>query len=351
MNPQAHPDSHTDHLLRDALQALDAGVNGPDMALQALVEAAAAALDVPMAFVGLTDGVRLWVKASVGVPDASLLADWNLPQTTVLEGGRAWVPDMQTDSAWASHSWAIAPLGVRFMAASPLINGNGISVGVLCVISSQPRNPSERDARVLDKLAAVTMNQLELVSANRRQALQHQLLEQTHGWALESASQDPLTQVANRRALMAFLDKTQALANREKQPLSVLLLDVRQFKRINEAHGDAVGDQVLAEVASRLAECARGSELVGRMAGDEFMAVLYPCSQEQAKLAAVRYAAAVEGHAVVVVGGVGGFSLKLRVAVGICSMSESRAHTPEDLYRRAALALDLAKRPQTDGLS
>ena len=327
----------------NALQALGADLLAPDDTLAVLVEAAAIALDVPVAFVGLTDGESLWIKASMGMPSAASPLPWDMDICDVLNRGFCVVPDTLQNAAWSNHSWVVGPLATRFMVASALMNSDGVAVGVLCVMGPTPRTLADRDGRILGAMAAVAMKQLELDGSARQQAWQRQLLEQTHGWVLESSSQDSLTQVANRRALMSFLDKSQALARRERQPLSVLLLDVSNFRRINEELGDAVGDQVLTEVAARLVACARGSELVGRMSGDEFMAVLYPCTPEQAQLAGDRYAAAVECEAIFAGGSVSAVPLRLSMSVGHCSLTESESESPDELYRRAALALDTAK--------
>jgi diguanylate cyclase (GGDEF)-like protein len=205
---------------------------------------------------------------------------------------------------------------------------------------------SDREARMLTSLAGLLVGDWVLRQQAQKSALQHQALEQSHGWLLESVSQDPLTQVANRRALMAFLDKTLALARRESQPLAVLLFDICGFKDINAEYGDASGDRVLADVAGRLSDGARGSELVGRMAGDEFMAVLYPCTPEQAALAAERFAASVQAQPVSL-GPV--VQIAVSLAVGVCATDPTDDLTPDELYRRAAHALDTAKEAQ--GLS
>ena len=317
----------------------------PDDTFVQLVEATALALDVPVAFVGLTDGLNLWIKASTGMPVAVKPVPWSMDAFNVLEKGFCVVPDTLQNAHWSKHAWVVGSLATRFMAASALTTADGMAVGVLCVMSQIPRSLTDRDARLLAAMAAAVMEQLELKVSAKQCAWQHQLLEQTHGWVLESASQDSLTQVANRRALMSFLDKTQALARREHQPLSVLLIDVQHFRRINEEHGDAVGDQVLIEVATRLGTCARGSELVGRMCGDEFMAVLYPCGPEQAQLAADRYVAAVECEAITAGGSRCGTSMpfNLRMSVGHCSLTDGTVDSPDQLYQRAAQALDKAK--------
>jgi diguanylate cyclase (GGDEF)-like protein/PAS domain S-box-containing protein len=85
---------------------------------------------------------------------------------------------------------------------------------------------------------------------------------------------DPVTGLPNR---ILFRDRlTQAIshAGRSGQPLAVLFLDLDDFKRVNDTLGHRVGDQLLVEIARRLAACLRASDTVSRLAGDEFTVIL-----------------------------------------------------------------------------
>lgn len=84
---------------------------------------------------------------------------------------------------------------------------------------------------------------------------------------------DPLTGIGNRRRLEVAVEQAWAAARRG-EPLSVLMMDLDQFKRINDVHGHAAGDRVLRQVGSVLKEEARGSDILVRYGGDEFLVVL-----------------------------------------------------------------------------
>lgn len=84
---------------------------------------------------------------------------------------------------------------------------------------------------------------------------------------------DPLTGIGNRRRLEVAVEQAWAAARRG-EPLSVLMMDLDHFKRINDLHGHAAGDRVLRQVGSVLKEEARGSDIVVRFGGDEFLVVL-----------------------------------------------------------------------------
>lgn len=98
---------------------------------------------------------------------------------------------------------------------------------------------------------------------------------QLHAAALSLALHDPLTDLYNRRALEAFLDKQSRATHRRGGPLTLILMDLDRFKEVNDSHGHPVGDLLLQAVAQALVSTVRGSDVVARLGGDEF-AVLLP---------------------------------------------------------------------------
>ena len=88
------------------------------------------------------------------------------------------------------------------------------------------------------------------------------------------AARDPLTGVANRRSLVASLDRDVARALRTHESIAVMMVDIDHFKRVNDLYGHPVGDQVLCSVVNVLRERVRAQDLVGRYGGEEFMVVL-----------------------------------------------------------------------------
>jgi diguanylate cyclase (GGDEF)-like protein len=88
------------------------------------------------------------------------------------------------------------------------------------------------------------------------------------------ASHDPLTQLPNRRAFESTLRRELRRVDRTRTPLALLLMDLDEFKRLNDDHGHAAGDEGLREVARALVRTVRGSDHVFRWGGDEFAALL-----------------------------------------------------------------------------
>ncbi|WP_068830704.1 GGDEF domain-containing protein [Pseudomonas sp. BMS12] len=102
------------------------------------------------------------------------------------------------------------------------------------------------------------------------------------------ALKDPLTKLANRRALYAYLEKLIPAAQRNGEPFSVIILDVDHFKHYNDSKGHSAGDELLINLAAVLLECCREEDLVVRYGGEEFLLVLPHTPIEGARAIAER---------------------------------------------------------------
>lgn len=108
----------------------------------------------------------------------------------------------------------------------------------------------------------------------------------------ELSSRDPLTQLYNRRHLMARLDEELARVRRGR-PLAVLMVDLDKFKRVNDQQGHQRGDEVLVAIAEALAGTTREVDVPGRYGGDEFVVLLPDTPPGAAELAGERLVTAV----------------------------------------------------------
>jgi two-component system cell cycle response regulator len=157
--------------------------------------------------------------------------------------------------------------------------------------------------------------------------------------SLEAAVTDPLTGLHNRRYMNGQLKALLERAALGGGPVSVLVLDIDHFKRINDAHGHPVGDEVLREFAIRLVSNVRAVDVPCRFGGEEFVVLMPDTRAEDA----LRIAERIRGHA----GGQpyrvanGAELLSVTVSVGVAAYQPG--DMPEDLLRRADAALYDAK--------
>jgi diguanylate cyclase (GGDEF)-like protein len=116
------------------------------------------------------------------------------------------------------------------------------------------------------------------------------------------AHTDELTGLPNRRALHEALTREMARSVRDHQPLSVAMIDVDDFKALNDEHGHLFGDQVLKRLSSAWSAVVRRADLLARYGGDEFVAVLRACGPAEVQVVAERLIRATPGEHSISVG-------------------------------------------------
>jgi diguanylate cyclase (GGDEF)-like protein len=114
--------------------------------------------------------------------------------------------------------------------------------------------------------------------------------------AVRSAQMDPLTGINNRAALDNVLLREVDLANRNNTLLSMIIVDIDHFKNVNDQYGHSVGDSVLKQFSKILADNLRGSDVLFRYGGEEFVIVLTGTSSDDAVLVANRIRQAIENN-------------------------------------------------------
>ena len=150
---------------------------------------------------------------------------------------------------------------------------------------------------------------------------------------------DPMTDALNKRAFGLELEKEVGFARRHGQPLSLILLDLDHFKRINDTYGHQAGDLVLRAVAKTVTETMRKEDIFARYGGEEFALLLRSTDLDHAFIVAERTRRAIEGMEVTH----NGRRIPCTTSVGLAQLT-TEMQRPEDLVEAADERLYQAKR-------
>jgi diguanylate cyclase (GGDEF)-like protein len=156
-----------------------------------------------------------------------------------------------------------------------------------------------RDANA--SLAEINLNYQEMLVKLERLLAEKAALANELAAANEllskAAATDGLTGLANHRAFQEALKRDLARAEREKQPLSIVLIDADHFKKVNDTYGHPTGDHVLKTISALMQQVIRTGDLAARYGGEEFIMLLPNANAEGAKIVAERLRKAIEGTA------------------------------------------------------
>ena len=252
---------------------------------------------------------QAWAQDSVGgLRDAMFVLVESLGQSSIAQGKR----DAVLEQRLASLSSAIESGSVELLKEE----AKRATVAITGVIEAQ-RRASDAQARLLrERLAEVG-----------------QELEETR----REGETDPLTRLANRRTFDASLSRGLSLAGAMRRPISLLMVDIDHFKKVNDTHGHPNGDRALKAVADALTRAfPRRTDLVVRYGGEEF-AVLCDGGGDAVARLADRFLETVRALRVPLVQHV----LSLTVSVGVAEAKPGE--TADDLVGRADRALYDAK--------
>ncbi|WP_405238148.1 GGDEF domain-containing protein [Lentisalinibacter orientalis] len=308
--------------------------------------------NLPELFRRLTGGLR----ESFDLPHVSVLLcdpDHEVRHLLIAAGTG---PEELPDVALVDALTGIAPhyttlrgpwLGPYSAADHQLIFGRGTAPASIALI------PLERQGRLMGSLNFGSADPGRYTRSHGTEFLGH--LGVIASFALENAVNrarllrsgitDVLTGWHNRRYLQTRLREELARARRDGSPLTLLLIDIDHFKRVNDNHGHLAGDLVLTEVAQRIESRIRASDVAARYGGEEFVLLLPDTDAVPGRSLAERLRAAVAERPVALADGT---ELALTISAGLATVTPSRADEDlktlaESLLARADVALYEAK--------
>jgi diguanylate cyclase (GGDEF)-like protein len=228
------------------------------------------ALQVPVTAITLLNDEKQWFKSAAGWGISELPRDHSLCRLTVAENKLVTISDTLQDPRTAQSPVVLQAPRFRAYAGHPLADEHGNPAGTFCVFDLKPREFTPADRQAIVDLAA--MSQRELLSDSLSDA--HSALTAKLSVARREAMMDPLTRLWNRRGASVLLKAAFTAADQRGMPLTLALLDLDDFKRVNDSYGHQIGDEVLRKVASRLVSAVRGDDSVCRLGGDEFLILM-----------------------------------------------------------------------------
>jgi diguanylate cyclase (GGDEF)-like protein len=289
-------------------------------------------LDAVTATVGISRGVvlagpegQLSLLADVGLdPEAVRRPDGPAVSPVVrgaqAQGGPVTVGPLDpADEPWLTWLLPDAPE----LVVVPLQTDGRFLGGLVLERRAEGRRPRGTDPALarMASYAALTLRNVWLFEQLRR-----------------LAATDGLTKIANRRTFETTLEREVARAARSAEHLSLVLLDIDHFKRLNDAHGHQAGDEVLRNVAAALSCACRDFDTAARYGGEEFAVVLPGCAPAEALVIADRLRRAVAAAPAVV---------PVTASAGVATYPD-QARDASALVRAADEALYASKRGGRD---
>ena len=155
----------------------------------------------------------------------------------------------------------------------------------------------------------------------------------------ESATRDGLTHIYNKKYFIDTLKKEFAYCVRHEVPLSLMIMDVDHFKRINDTYGHQVGDSVLTWLAAKINDAIRAEDVFARYGGEEFVLLLREVPEEKCFILAERLRRLVESTEFVYEG----HAIRVTVSIGIAILTDEEFKDPDGFIAAADRRLYRAK--------
>ncbi|HEV7305371.1 sensor domain-containing diguanylate cyclase [Ensifer sp.] len=300
-----------------ALGELDVLDTPRDGGLERVVRLIKQVFAIDIGIVSLIDAHRQWYKACSGLAVSEMPRPDTFCRYVIASQEPLVVTDATKDARFSTHPAVTGQEHIRFYAGVPLMTRDGHTVGTVCAIDRRPRAFGDNDLAILSELAGVAMDRIDL---------------------LRSAATDGLTGALTRRAFHDEADKLVSLAERHQHEVSCIVLDVDHFKRVNDTHGHAAGDEVLKAVAAICQSNLRASDLFGRLGGEEFAVMLPHVDARGALSVAEKLRSAIAAETIT--GDFGALTVTASFGTSAASPRSRLTHT---LLAQADAAMYLAK--------
>lgn len=291
---------------------------------------------MPVAAVTLVSDTKQWFKSVAGWTVSELPRRESLCVQTLQSGELTIIEDTTVDPRTRALTLVTERPNFRFYAGVPLYDADHALIGTFCVLDLKPRTFGAGEAQALRDLAALAQNEFYADSLSSA----HTALTSKLSVARREAMMDPLTRLWNRRGAMVMLKAACAESDRLGTDIAVALLDLDNFKRINDTYGHQIGDEVLRRMGTRLIGSVRGPDVTCRIGGDEFLLIMTDTDQATAAKVAERVRRGITDTPIPTRQG----SMPMSISVGYTVRSPNEQVTLEQLLERADSGLMQSKK-------
>ena len=329
------PDIPADEEQRLAtLRALHLLDTPPEERFDRITRLASRVLGAPIAVVSLVEEERQWFKSSHGLEVTETRRDVSFCGHAINADDTFVIEDATHDERFHDNPLVNDEPSIRFYAGQPIHASDGHRVGTICVFAPEPRAFSSDDRQALQDLGALVETELQRDLLGLAQT---ELLAERDELQ-RKALVDDLTRLWNRGAILDILERERSRARRGRA-LSVAMVDIDLFKRVNDTYGHPSGDAVLREVAARLRAGVRDFDAVGRYGGEEFLLVFSNCDEDGARILGERVRSSVNAMPIAA----GEHELPITVSIGLATCAEDTPVEQASLIEAADEALYRAK--------
>lgn len=258
----------------DTLRSLNILDSVPEERFDRLTRLARRLFNVPIAVVSILDAEREWFKSSLGFELTEAAREVSFSGHTILSDDILIVPDTALDERFHDNPLVLSA-NIRFYAGFPITARNGVKVGTFSVMDHKPRGFNEGEHELLRDLASMVEQEIA--------AAQHETI-------------DELTMLSNRHGFEILAERALRVCKRSDCPATLVFLNLKNFKQVNDRFGYAEGDRALIEFSTMLMEVFRESDVIGRIGGDEFVVLLTNAAKTDCPEVLMRLADALESY-------------------------------------------------------
>lgn len=289
---------------------------------------------MPITYVSLIDKDTQWIKSVQGLDLISTPRKTSICAHTLLADEYIICEDLSKDERFNDNEFVTSGLKLRFYAGFAL-KSRGQNIGTLCLVDDKARKFSAEDIATMRDMVSWTQTEVNLTQLSEVQVQLITDLDQ----AQRQAKLDGLTGLWNQVTTKEILERAYQRHQLTDNPLTAMMVDIDNFKHINDAHGHPFGDQVITEISNTLRASLRPSDSIGRYGGDEFLVILENCPFARAQELSKRILEHINNlqfcyH---------GKDILVSISIGFAATDKQEIHTPKQLLETADKGLYKAK--------